>query len=146
MAKKKKKKKKKENDVLRKEGDRNDDESTKHKDEETRKPTYSDGTSSNEFRKPLVVKKGDAKRAFDRRIDAAIGVLSTLNERTALLEKTPAKSRSTCVTRGVRVTASSSLIPGTEFAERTTICSNAVQRRIENEVDDGTGTVDFSTV
>ena len=86
----------------------------------------------NEFRKPLVVKKGDAKRAFDRRIDAAIGVLSTLNERTALLEKTPAKSRSTCVTRGVRVTASSSLIPE-QSSPREQRFVYAYNVRIENE-------------
>ena len=86
----------------------------------------------NEFRKPLVVKKGDAKRAFDRRIDAAIGVLSTLNERTALLEKTPAKARSTCVTNGVRVTASSSLIPE-QSSPREQRFVYAYNVRIENE-------------
>jgi len=86
----------------------------------------------NEFRKPLVIKKGDAKRAFDRRIDAAIGVLSTLNERTALLEKTPAKARSTCVTNGVRVTASSSLIPE-QSSPREQRFVYAYNVRIENE-------------
>lgn len=86
----------------------------------------------NEFRKPLVIKKGDAKRAFDRRIDAAIGVLSTLNERTALLEKTPAKARSTCVTDGVRVTASSSLIPE-QSSPREQRFVYAYNVRIENE-------------
>jgi len=66
----------------------------------------------NEFRKPLIITaKKCAQKSFDRRIDAAIGVLSTLNSRAALLEKTPAKARSSFVTNGVRVTASSSLIP-----------------------------------
>ena len=124
-------KEKKENDVLRKEGTAT---TTSQRNTKTKKPESHllRRDILNEFRKPLVVKKGDAKRAFDRRIDAAIGVLSTLNERTALLEKTPAKSRSTCVTRGVRVTASSSLIPE-QSSPREQRFVYAYNVRIENE-------------
>ena len=121
---------KEENDVLRKEGTAT---TTSQRNTKTKKPESHllRRDILNEFRKPLVVKKGDAKRAFDRRIDAAIGVLSTLNERTALLEKTPAKSRSTCVTRGVRVTASSSLIlEQSSPREQRFVYDNV---RIENE-------------
>lgn len=120
-----------ENDVLRKEGTAT---TTSQRNTKTKKPESHllRRDILNEFRKPLVVKKGDAKRAFDRRIDAAIGVLSTLNERTALLEKTPAKSRSTCVTRGVRVTASSSLIPE-QSSPREQRFVYAYNVRIENE-------------
>ena len=123
--------KKEENDVLRKEGTAT---TTSQRNTKTKKPESHllRRDILNEFRKPLVVKKGDAKRAFDRRIDAAIGVLSTLNERTALLEKTPAKSRSTCVTRGVRVTASSSLIPE-QSSPREQRFVYAYNVRIENE-------------
>ena len=122
---------KEENDVLRKEGTAT---TTSQRNTKTKKPESHllRRDILNEFRKPLVVKKGDAKRAFDRRIDAAIGVLSTLNERTALLEKTPAKSRSTCVTRGVRVTASSSLIPE-QSSPREQRFVYAYNVRIENE-------------
>ena len=124
-------KEKEENDVLRKEGTAT---TTSQRNTKTKKPESHllRRDILNEFRKPLVVKKGDAKRAFDRRIDAAIGVLSTLNERTALLEKTPAKSRSTCVTRGVRVTASSSLIPE-QSSPREQRFVYAYNVRIENE-------------
>ena len=123
--------KKEENDVLRKEGTAT---TTSQRNTKTKKPESHllRRDILNEFRKPLVVKKGDAKRAFDRRIDAAIGVLSTLNERTALLEKTPSKSRSTCVTRGVRVTASSSLIPE-QSSPREQRFVYAYNVRIENE-------------
>jgi ApaG protein len=118
-----------ENDVLRKEGTA----ATSQRNTKTKPESHLLRRDIlNEFRKPLVVKKGDAKRAFDRRIDAAIGVLSTLNERTALLEKTPAKSRSTCVTRGVRVTASSSLIPE-QSSPREQRFVYAYNVRIENE-------------
>ena len=118
-----------ENDVLRKEGTA----ATSQRNTKTKPESHLLRRDIlNEFRKPLVVKKGDAKRAFDRRIDAAIGVLSTLNERTALLEKTRAKSRSTCVTRGVRVTASSSLIPE-QSSPREQRFVYAYNVRIENE-------------
>ena len=125
-----KEKEKEENDVLRKEGTAT---TTSQRNTKTKPESHLLRRDIlNEFRKPLVVKKGDAKRAFDRRIDAAIGVLSTLNERTALLEKTPAKSRSTCVTRGVRVTASSSLIPE-QSSPREQRFVYAYNVRIENE-------------